>query len=487
MTDGIPLKTRLQPDRYNCVWLVPDESGQVRRLVGDLELSADRPPAGSAYGNIPLRLDPSPSGTRSAGFPQQRSYPTLRGELRNGLDVVLIEAETFSMSFDAASIDGRAALVGWWPAPQETPLAFDDIKIQVTGLDAIAGVGPLKSFTFPAGGRAFYEHPWKVEANPDSEQTWSDGTATIDLSYDASLSIGDPYFYRMSFSPVVRIKLSDRLTFNECLEKWVEPLRRLTCLATGRAEKITYLAMGVQTEDRSTRDGRLQVYGTGITQDPYASREKDVRQKSPAFATKRDGISLLGLLRGWQSLLNEQHPLLETYGSSIGIPQQHPRARYLLLIQAMEGMHGYENKAKNEAQTAAHMARRDEALGSLREVSGIPQSAMRFVQRFLAKRPFSNLDTCLREVIESVPTNVMRELDDADLIRSVAADSRSPQGTPGSLRIIRNDLAHGTKGYPVYLLHEVSQILERVVRAHLLRILGCGEEVQARVARASQH
>ena len=64
-----------------------------------------------------------------------------------------------------AFINARAALVGPARAALDPPLTFDTITVQITGLDAYAGIGPIKSFTSPASGQSFYEHPWQVEPN----------------------------------------------------------------------------------------------------------------------------------------------------------------------------------------------------------------------------------------------------------------------------------------------------------------------------------
>jgi len=49
------------------------------------------------------------------------------------------------------------------------------------------------------------------------------------------------------------------------------------------------------------------------------------------------------------------------------------------------------------------------------------------------------------------------------------------------MRIIRNNLAHGNRGYEPRQLYDVVKILERVVRAHALRILEAGPQSIERV------
>ncbi len=57
----------------------------------------------------------------------------------------------------------------------------------------------------------------------------------------------------------------------------------------------------------------------------------------------------------------------------------------------------------------------------------------------------------------------------------------SAKNAADALRIIRNDLAHGTKGYDAYQLLQVVEVLERVVRAHALELLGCPDLVISRL------
>lgn len=65
-------------------------------------------------------------------------------------------------------------------------------------------------------------------------------------------------------------------------------------------------------------------------------------------------------------------------------------------------------------------------------------------------------------------------------MKAVKSDDPNPDTTVSALRVVRNNLAHGLRGYESGLLHEVVGILERVVRAQALRLLGCAGEVQQR-------
>ncbi len=67
------------------------------------------------------------------------------------------------------------------------------------------------------------------------------------------------------------------------------------------------------------------------------------------------------------------------------------------------------------------------------------------------------------------------------LIKNVISASEVKINTYGALRVIRNNLAHGNRGYDASDLHAVTVILDKVTRAHTLRALGCEMKIQQRV------
>lgn len=481
MAEGVPLKPRLAPGQYRGRWSVPDETGALQHLDGDLDLPAGRPPSVSVVGRVPLQVEQG-DGFTSASFPQQFTHPLIVGELRNGSSIILLDAEVQSWHDDQAFINARAALAGPPQAALGGPLTFDTITIQITGLDAYAGIGPIKSFTFPTDAQGFYEHPWQVEPNPDSTQTWADEQATMAISWPSTIA-QEFAFFRMAFSPQLTIELTQPLDFDGCLEQWIEPLRRIISLATGRTEDITFLSVSRPGDDHHDE---FQVYGHKLDQVPFATRDTIVRKIRTAFRANTEQVSPLQLLRAWQKLGDEHHPLLETYGASIVLPRQHPRSTYLLLVQALEGLYGHEHKDEQDQKVTAHMARRDEALAALTQLPDLPANIMRFLKKYLMRKPHGSLDRCLDEMFTSLPYDVRDELNATTLVQQVNQDAGKPLGLPEALRIVRNGLSHGTKGYPAQDLRAVVQILNRVTRAHMLRVLGCGADAQSHAARGDR-
>ncbi|MFG1995317.1 hypothetical protein ACGFJ7_35610 [Actinoplanes sp. NPDC048988] len=484
MAEGVPLKPRLEPGHYRGRWSVPDETGAVQRLDGDLDLTAGRPPTVSASGRVPLAAEQG-DGFTTAAFPQRFTHPVIVGELRNGPTVLLLDAEVETWHDDLAFINARAALVGPARAVLDVPPFFDTITVQITGLDAYAGVGPIRSFTLPASGQSFYEHLWQVEPNPDSTQTWADDHAELTLDW-ASAVAQELAFFRMAFSPVAIVTLDEPLDVDDCLTMWIEPLRRIISLATGRVEDITYLTLSRAAGDGDGEHDEFQVYGHKLDQAPFATRDTDVRKINAAFRATTEATSPLQMLRVWQRLHDEHHPLLETYGASIVLPRQHPRSTYLLLVQALEGLFGHEHQTEHEENVAAYQAKRDAAIAALEQVPDLPAPVLKFLRKYLMRKPHGGLDQCLTHMFTSLPYDVSEELAATTLVQQVIHDAGETVGLPAALRAVRNDLSHGTKGYPTMDLYAVVQILDRVARAHMLRVLGCGTDAQLKAARGDR-
>jgi hypothetical protein len=195
-------------------------------------------------------------------------------------------------------------------------------------------------------------------------------------------------------------------------------------------------------------------------------------------------MSLLDLVRRWQSLIDDHHPLLETYGAFLTAKPDHPRSRFLLLVQALEGLYGYEHSETLDQKLVEHQARREEVLSRLAGCSNLIDGDLSFIRKSLSNRPPAILNRPLKWAIaESLPVDLSDKIADTDLVKQVIEESNC-QSWLDALRIIRNQLAHGTKGYDAYDLYELAEALERVVRAHALRIVGCDSEILTRALQA---
>lgn len=476
MNDGVPLSLLIGPGEYRVEWELPDPDGALITVAGDVKLSSDRPPRGNAFGDLPVQREKTSSGT-NASFPQIHKLPMLRGQLLNGLCVIMIDAVVEVWFPERAAIHARAALLGRDPLVGGA-VEVASIEAQVEGLDAVAGIGPIGQVKVPnrvEGGR-YLEWSWEAVGQPDSTQIWADADAEVELRFYSQATAPNPFFFRVSFSPVVLVRLSKPTSLDEVLSDWVEPLRRIISLSTGRKERVSYLAIGLKLDGGKECD--FQVYGSALHQEPYASSGNEMRVVQRAFLLSPKDMSLLKLLRRWQELRHEHHPLLETYGSMMFAPEQHPRSSFLLLLQSLEGLYGYENSATFAARSKAHTAEHRSVVTAAKK--HLAPEMWAFVKKHLSRRPASGLHEVLAQTLASVPVDITESLEASELVAEAVAGPKETIDSYDAIRVVRNDLAHGTRGYSSSSIHEVSRLLESVVRAHLLRILGCSIDAQRR-------
>ena len=544
MEDGIALNVRPSPGVYRCQWELPanfghaehpdvvgvvivngdskidetktrrlrwfwqrfrrssDRSSQTSQIPAAEEDAADSPPITFA-GDIDLRANHAPKGTlygwmpglsvapqtleASFSFPQNFHLPTLRGYIEDsGREILLLDVTLSTWTPGQTDLGASAALVGV-DIPTEDPPRFFGAECQISGIDAIGGFTPLLKTNHPPTGTNPRSGEWKATGNGDSIQTWVDNAAEVTHDYNINYSVFDPFYFRVGFTPVVRIEVSEALTLREWIEHWINPIHRITSVATGREEHITYLSL--HREDKVSRElgSQLQVFRTGITQEPFASRGSSVSEARSAFTTAGDKLSLLELVRTWRRQLEDENPILETYDPVLLRRNQHPRSRFLLLIQALEGLSGYQDRATFEERTEKHLAAREQVLTRLQALVNNPDAELesadlKFVKTRISKRPPGSLDQALRTLFKQVGAEkLLYELASNPLIEQVLTTlDVSNRKVDSALARIRNDLAHGNRSYPPHQLSAVANILERVARAHMLRTLGCSEQVQLR-------
>lgn len=475
------------PDEYLCTWSVPDGEGGWRTLSGSLDARVNRPPRGQVYGDVPLRDRSTTPGQSAFDFPQRTELPALRASLANGSTLILLDAEISYWSPGAGHVDGSAALLGKGggffgrvtgvveasvqPVPRITSARF-----QIAALDAVLGTVPIDKVANPGIPGAPKEQ-WTAHTNPDAGVEWTSGGATLRVGYAGRMRVMDGYEFGLRFSPVATMELTAGVTLRELVDDFVEPLRRIIAIATGRSRDLTYLAVKLDGEK-----GWFQVFGSAITQEPFESSSKEVQDTSTAILAHGDELSLLDLITRWRQLESEHHPLVETYGSMLHAVDKHPRSRFLLLIQALEGMHGAETREQYDERVTKHTERRAAALERLRDLAeeNLPAEHRRFIRENLQKRPSSSLDGALVAMAKALPVDGMEALASTRLVSDLLASKRA-ESTSDALRHVRNDLAHGTRGYAFDELDEVVNILERIVRGHALRLLGCPDLVITRV------
>lgn len=474
--DGVPLKPVIEPGEYTVTWEFPANDGTVSRVQGEVELAADAPPRGSAFGEIPHEHEIQPDGSRRSSWPQMYDVPVVTGTLLSGMTVTLIDVRINLWISERAIIDARAAIVGMIVEELRQPLTVASARVQIEGLDAISATAPLEKFSTPHKNDAGeMEMKWSVEAREPRDHEWNDHEVTLKHHWVVSHTFPEGYFFRISTSPAVSITPKSGVQFDELFEKWIEPLRRIVSLATRRQDKITALNIQLATtENQPTR--HLAVFGTAIHHNPYSSRQSNLVRVRPEFRLGREDEDLLALLRGWQQLETAHHPLLETYGSMMFVPRQHPRSAVLLLLQALEGAHGFNTKDEYEARLVKHDEERTRTIEAIAKVvTGAP---LRFLKRHLAKKPHNGLHQALEAAFKTHPTDLLETLESTELVKNVITETDAKTAFD-ALRMVRNDLAHGNRGYDTDDLYDVAKILDMIVREQMLVALGVTRKTAA--------
>lgn len=434
MTRKAALKLSFTPDDYLVTWQLPLPDGGTADAHGALTVEAGKPPQGTAHGSFEGHLEEMTSGVM--GFPQYVDVPIMTGNLSTGANVLLINARVSYWIPGQARIDAGAAIITLAHGSASDEALFKSFNVQVGGLDAIAGVGPIKSTTFPKQGAA---GTWTAELAADFKQKWTDADASLSLTYFGSFRSFDPYAFSMGFSPVLSCELTEAVSLPQLLDDWINPLRSIVSIRTGRPEEITYLAVSPVTGEGGKRKGQL--FGSGITQEPYESSREEIYKINAPLRLKSDEVSLLELLRTWQKLASVHHPLLETYGSMLHALDQHPRSRFLLLLQAIEGAHGHETTASFAKRLKKHTDARDEVIGLTKGI--LDDRQLKFLERNLGKRPPGGLEPAINWLANKLPGNVKAQLDATPVITTAKTAPTNAKDAPDALRIIRNDLAHG--------------------------------------------
>jgi hypothetical protein len=488
---GTALGSIIEAGTHRTTWTLtkpPDPAAWA--VPGEVELLALRHPGGSIFGVAPANwATDEATGQRGSRWPQNFEYPLIYGEMNGGLDVILLDAQltvfgekprTGVMHFEGANayFDAWAALVGHG-APRSGPLMVDSGIIQVPHLEAFANKSPIAKKRLPRHNLYETENPeFGATIDQSSLQKWKDDGAEVALYYQLSAETGGWYSFGLAFSPVVSVELSQPVPLSEFLTQWAWPLRGILAAATGKRVDISYLTCSpvIEGDTRPSERRQFQVFNASIAQQPYTS-SNSYRGKDISAIYVDEGESLLELLRSWQDLRAAENPILNTYDITAVGPTQHPRARFLLLLQALEGLCGYEKRFEDRRLRFAR--ERESAITECKEK--LDNRFFKFIKKNFPKRPPLGLDTVLREMLQALPCNLEAELAESALVKSVRSEDSSVTATLDAIRVARNDLSHGTRAFDQRDLAEAADIFERVVRGHLLRLLGASTEAIARV------
>jgi hypothetical protein len=461
------VKLPFETGEYLITWQVPDRTGGYTSIPGLLTVERGRYPTGVLYGDLPIEWV-SEGAPGVASFPQRLAFDVFTGRLSSGAYVALMNGE-ISYSFPGSGrVVGAFAALSLDAFDTSDHRKYASIELQIEGLESVAGVAPISHVKMPM--KAGDQPVWEATVDKDAKFTWSVGGQTMTFSYDYSVRALDGYEFRMAFGPVLRLTSDEPQTVVDWWLEWVCPLRQLISLLTGAPREARYLLAAV--DEGAPRSHRDQVFGWDITHLPVNSTRAAVEEIRSAVNLASDNLSLLDLLHAWQGQVAARHPLFETYGAMATATDQHPRSRFLLLLQALEGSHGYENRVKHGADKEKYGAKREDVLARVRQL--LEKTDFAFINKNLRREAQQGLDSALADLLKRLPDEVSEEFAKTDLIRAVRK-ADTGQGTlplQTALTRARNTLSHGSGSFEPQHLAIVADILERAVRSEAIRLLG---------------
>lgn len=486
MADGKPaVKLPFEAGEHLCTWDLPDGKGGVVPTPGLLNVEPNRWPSAVVYGEMPI-VWRHEGATGVASFPQRHEFDCLVGQVSSGANVALMLGELSYWHSNQGRAIGALAVLSPGTISTEIAPRFSSIEFQIEGIEALVDATPIASFSMPVPGRVGgQEDTWSATVNSDASWSWNIDGVVMKVGFSYSIRGFDGYEFGMKSSPTIQITVPGALGVAEWWEQWVMPVRRFVSVATEAPRGVQYL-FGFDGDD-PRRLRRAQVFGMDIAQSPMDSVGADVRKVPSSVRVNTDDVSLLSLVMRWRELAAERHPMIETYGDLATMRDQHPRSRFLLLLQALEGLYGYETKEARDKRQAKYEVKRESFLN--RVSSDLEAPDRKFLKKFLMKYLPDGLETALIAIFSALPVDVLPEFEGLELTAQVRGIDSSSSGlrVEAVLVKVRNLLAHGSIQFPPEHLGEAIKVLERVVRSEMLRILGAPESSRVRALQNSDH
>ena len=345
----------------------------------------------------------------------------------------------------------------------------EEVRFQTVHLDRVIDFTPLAETNVPWPQSNEALEWWARERSSRYHEWTGEAGAVISIGFDAAARSADPYAFYVRYAPVGEVQLASGLSFASIVVDWLEPLAGLMRVIAGERASLTYVELN--PSDGDAPRGRLQLFGSGITQTPYDSKPWSGQDLKPAIGIGPDSENLLVLIESWRAHVERRSPLFETYTSLAGVTGDHPRHRLLLLLQALEGHYGHVHADSIHGDQVEFSTLRSDHLAKVAD-SDIDPSTKRFVRKHLRPRLDPQLRDALTWALELVPEVARDNLANAALVTEMQGRDGFDGTWQDALRLLRNDLSHGTRGHPSTSLNELVRALEPVVRAHVLLTLG---------------
>jgi hypothetical protein len=431
------IRRLLSPGDYPLVWQAHDGTS----VSGLVTLAGGEAVTGMAY-DLPAKsmstghdgwIDPS----WTAWEPSVEPYGVARGQLRNNLDVALIDASVSHELPGQSRLQADLAVCGA-NLRENTDLLFDEITFQVTGLTALPGVPPLRYFELPASMRGGERPPeFRATWNDEAERSWPAGAEdTVRMHYLGSFSHPQLYTMSVTASPVVTVSGPAR-PLRQWLSEYARPVTELASFATGRPQVITWAEVKF-----AGGHGPCVVFGSVLTQqDEVASRPHP--SELPLVHCGPDGAPLPRLLAGWEALKTE-HPTFVDYFVSISTAALPVTSRFIALTAALEGFHSKKYGIGALSPTEFKKQKKG-VFTRLREAAGVSDEDYQWLRAEGAYFGAYDLKDRLRFLAGALPEPVRARVNSAvdpipPLLQGIVDQPEDIWQVMGKAR---NNLAHG--------------------------------------------
>lgn len=467
-----------EPREYMCTWHLPKAAqdsadDQLIDVLGTIDLTGRHHPTASFQGILPYASD---SG--GARFPQTKNFNCLTGTLSSGVHVALINGQTSYWLHNGGGANGAFAVLSTTPFEHNKYRKYQSIELQIDDLDAI--------FDIPPTSIAFKKHTddhdeeYIINIPTQNYLEWKNQGTQMRLGYARQLR-PDRFNFRTSFAPYLRIDLDEPISLVDWWLQWVVPLCDILEVINGKPLDIMYLLAFEDKDATGSKRRADQVFRYDIRQDCIKIDERKFNHTRAIVNLKQDNINLLNLIAKRRELEVSRHPLIETYRSNAVSDDQHPRSRFLLLIQALEGLYGYEHKEEYQQRCRKYAEKRKALLDQVQS-SIVDQNDFNFLKNNFSRRPLSGLRDALNATFRTLPETVQTQIDGSEIVAQVRSRCENTKiSSAEALTKVRNSLSHGSSAYDPNDLEKICAILHKIVRAEILRVLDLPEIARQRM------
>ena len=470
-----------EPREYMCTWHLPkavqdSDEDQLVDVPGTIDLTGRHHPTASFQGILPYASD---SG--GARFPQTKNFNCLTGTLPSGIHVALLNGQMSYWFHNNGGAKGAFALLSIRPFEHGNYRKYQSIELQIDGLETIVDEAPTTiEFTKRTDE---HDESYKISIPTQNTIDWRNQDSRMRLGYAGRLR-PDRFNFRTSFAPYLRIDIEEPISLADWWLRWVVPLCDILEVINGKPLDIMYLLAFEDKDATGSKRRADQVFRYDIRQDCIKIDEKRFNHTRAIVNLKQDNINLLNLIAKRRELEASRHPLIETYRSNAVSDDQHPRSRFLLLIQALEGLYGYEHKEEYQQRCRKYAEKRKALLDQV-QPSIVDQDDFNFLKNNFSRRPLSGLRDALNATFRTLPEAVQTQIDGSEIVAQVRSRCENTKiSSAEALTKVRNSLSHGSSAYEPNDLEKICAILDRIVRAEILRVLDLPDVARERMLEA---